>query len=151
MGVLNLSDIDNAYEGARARIFELLKKRKISQKEFAAKINVTPQTITDWKKGKSSSFLSMLGKISVALETTPIWLFSGEGKDYMSDEEHHEHAERSLEDAYRHQALHIEKILAGTKASEREKEFVQLFQKLTPEQQDMILAQLKGVVDSQGN
>lgn len=32
----------------------------------------------------------------------------------------------------------------------REREFVQLFEKLTPEQQDMVLAQLKGVVESQG-
>lgn len=40
---------------------------------------------------------------------------------------------------------------AAGDSSEREKEFVQLFQKLTPEQQDMFLAQLKGVVDSQGN
>lgn len=43
------------------------------------------------------------------------------------------------------------KAPAAEDSSEREKEFVQLFQKLTPEQQDMILAQLKGVVDSQGN
>lgn len=43
------------------------------------------------------------------------------------------------------------KAPAAEDGSEREKEFVQLFQKLTPEQQDMILAQLKGVVDSQGN
>lgn len=43
------------------------------------------------------------------------------------------------------------KTPAAEDGSEREKEFVQLFQKLTPEQQDMMLAQLKGVVDSQGN
>ena len=43
------------------------------------------------------------------------------------------------------------KAPAAEDSSEREKEFIQLFQKLTPEQQDMILAQLKGVVDSQGN
>lgn len=44
-----------------------------------------------------------------------------------------------------------EKKPAAEDSSGREKEFVQLFQKLTPEQQDMMLAQLKGVVDSQGN
>ena len=43
------------------------------------------------------------------------------------------------------------KTPAAEDGSEREKEFVQLFQKLTPEQQDIVLAQLKGVVDSQGN
>ena len=44
-----------------------------------------------------------------------------------------------------------EKKPAAEDGNGREKEFVQLFQKLTPEQQDMVLAQLKGVVDSQGN
>ena len=32
----------------------------------------------------------------------------------------------------------------------REKEFMQLFERLTPDQQDMILAQLRGVVSNQG-
>lgn len=38
---------------------------------------------------------------------------------------------------------------AGQEADGREKEFVQLFEKLTPEQQDLFIAQLRGVVDSQ--
>ena len=37
----------------------------------------------------------------------------------------------------------------GQEADGREKEFVRLFEKLTPEQQDLVIAQLKGVVGTQ--
>ena len=43
-----------------------------------------------------------------------------------------------------------EKAPTDPGSSEREKEFMRLFEQLTPEQQDLILAQLKGVVDAQG-
>lgn len=42
------------------------------------------------------------------------------------------------------------KTPADPKISGREQEFMQLFERLTPEQQDMILAQLRGVVGNQG-
>lgn len=60
------------------RIFALLKERGVSQKEFAEMLQVRPQTITDWRKGKSNSFMKKLGRIAAALNTTAIWLFSGD-------------------------------------------------------------------------
>ncbi len=42
-----------------------------------------------------------------------------------------------------------EKTPTSPEASEREKKFMQLFDQLTPEQQDLVLAQLQGVLDAQ--
>ena len=79
--------LDMEYDSMRDRIFVLLKERKLTQKELAEKLNVSPQTITDWKKKKSNSFMGMLGKLSSALQTTPTWLYSGTGQKYMTDQE----------------------------------------------------------------
>lgn len=77
----------NNYDAIRDRIFELLKESNLSQKEFADMLNISSQTVTDWKKGKSNSFSGKLGPISAIFHTTPVWLFSGEGEKYISDNE----------------------------------------------------------------
>ena len=79
--------LDMEYDLTRDRIFALLKERKLTQKELAEKLNVSPQTITDWKKKKSNSFMGMVGKLSSALQTTPSWLCFGAGPKYMADSE----------------------------------------------------------------
>ena len=43
-----------------------------------------------------------------------------------------------------------ERMPADRPANGHEEEFVQLFSKLTAEQQELVLAQLKGIVDAQG-
>lgn len=68
------------------RIFELLDSLPITQKEFANAISVSPQTITDWKKGKSQSYLHKLPVIAGALGTTPEWLFTGRGNKSLLNE-----------------------------------------------------------------
>ena len=80
----------------RDRIFTLLKERRISQKELARRIQVSPQTITDWKKGNSPSFASMIGTLSIALNTTPGWLSSGQGQKDMSEVQREEKADGFL-------------------------------------------------------
>ena len=75
------------YDAIRDRIFDLLKEQKISQRDFARAIKVSPQTITDWKKGKSRSFSTMISVIAPALHTTPSWLYWGNGSKYFSDED----------------------------------------------------------------
>lgn len=82
-----LCKLDMEYDSIRDRIFVLLKERKLTQKELAEKLNVSPQTITDWKKKKSNSFMGMLGKLSHSLQTTPTWLYSGTGQKYMINQE----------------------------------------------------------------
>lgn len=51
----------------RARIFELLDKKKIEQKAFAAEVGVSPSIVSNWRKGKSNSYNDHLVKIAQAL------------------------------------------------------------------------------------
>lgn len=97
-----MSDFFVSNDAMRDRIFFLLKKRGMTQKELAKKLNVNAQTITDWKKGKSSSFSSMLGPLSIALETSPAWLFAGKGQEYMSNNEREERDAHNLEEAIKY-------------------------------------------------
>lgn len=77
----------NDNDAIKDRIFALLKDSNLSQKEFADILQVSPQTITDWKKGKSNSFTGKIGPICAALHTTVSWLLTGEGIKYISNEE----------------------------------------------------------------
>ncbi len=106
----------------RNRIFRLLSEKGIGQKEFAVLIGTTDKTVSAWKTGRVDSFSSMkwLPKIAEVLDTSVEYLLNGS-----------------------------ENAPTSSKANEREKEFMRLFEQLTPEQQDLILAQLKGVVDAQ--
>lgn len=78
---------DMEYDSMRDRIFVLVKEQKLTQKELAEKLDISPQTITDWKKKKSNSFSGMIGKLSSVLQTTPAWLYAGIGQKYMTDQE----------------------------------------------------------------
>ena len=62
------------------RIFLLLSDAKIEQKAFAKEIGVSPQTITDWKNGKSKSYTKFLPQIAEALNTTTEYLLFGNEK-----------------------------------------------------------------------
>lgn len=104
------------------RIFALLDKMPIEQQEFAKRVGVSDDTASNWRRRKSASYTKYLSEIADTLGTTVEYLLTGEKKEPAAED-----------------------------SSGREKEFVQLFEKLTPEQQDMVLAQLKGVVGSQGN
>lgn len=104
-------------EGMRTRIFSLMKELNISQKELAEKIQVSPQTITDWKKGKSNSFSTKLSVLAPALQTTPAWLYWGKGTKYLPDEE-------------REIILQQEKIYMDYLASEQKKQYQEMKQEL---------------------
>ena len=103
----------------RNRIFRLLSEKGIGQKEFAVLIGTTDKTVSAWKTGRVDSFSSMkwLPKIAEVLDTSVEYLLNGS-----------------------------ENAPTGPEASEREKKFMQLFDQLTPEQQDLVLAQLQGIV-----
>lgn len=77
----------SSFPEMRNRIFEALAESNLSQKEFAKKIQIVPQTVTDWKKGKSSSFVGKLGAIAVVLNVAPLWLAFGEGEKHLSQEQ----------------------------------------------------------------
>lgn len=151
----------NASNGVRDRIFSLLESEDISQKEFAELLGTSPQTITDWKKGKSRSFYQRLPLIASILHCDISWLTDGIG-DKIGSEKDDKSFDRILHMAYtsrfvQYDGAHVnpaeealkENTFTDPKAGEREKEFVQLFRKLTSDQQNLVLAQLQGIVASQ--
>ena len=101
------------------RIFELADKKYQEQRDFAHALNIAPQRVSEWRRRKSESYMKRLPQIAELLGTPVEYLITGE-----------------------------KKAPAGQEADGREKEYVQLFKKLTPEEQDLVIAQLQGVVDS---
>ena len=59
------------------RIFELLKERGMSQKEFPKKTGIAESTISDWKKKKTNPVSDKILIISETLGETPYELLSG--------------------------------------------------------------------------
>ena len=64
----------------RERIFAQLKSKSIQQKDFAKAIGVKEVTITDWKNGKSTSFMKRLVPIAEYLGVTTSELLGEEEK-----------------------------------------------------------------------
>lgn len=54
----------------RDRIFDLLDRQKMEQKAFAAAIGVKESAVTDWRRGKSTSYNRYLVQIAQVLGTT---------------------------------------------------------------------------------
>lgn len=54
----------------RDRIFKLLDAKKIEQKAFAAQVGVSEGTVSNWRRGVSSSYTRYLVKIAQVLGTT---------------------------------------------------------------------------------
>jgi transcriptional regulator with XRE-family HTH domain len=52
------------------KIFVLLEKRGITNKEFAETLGVSTGNVSDWKAGRTKPSLEVLIKISVYLETS---------------------------------------------------------------------------------
>lgn len=54
----------------RDRIFKLLDAKKIEQKTFAAQVGVSEGTVSNWRRGVSSSYTRYLVEIAQVLGTT---------------------------------------------------------------------------------
>lgn len=59
------------------RIFELLKERGLTQKEFAQKTGIAESTISDWKKKRTNPVSDKILIISEVLGVSPYELLSG--------------------------------------------------------------------------
>lgn len=59
------------------RIFELLKERGMSQKEFAQRTGIAESSISDWKKKKTNPVSDKILIISEVLGVSPYYLLSG--------------------------------------------------------------------------
>lgn len=69
----------------RERIFNLLDKAPMEQKEFAAKIGITDKTASNWRTGRSESFKKYLPEIAEALGTTTEYLLTGKAVSQAVD------------------------------------------------------------------
>lgn len=59
------------------RIFSLLNKRGIEQKEFARLIGTSDKTVSAWKTGRAKSYTKYLSKIAEVLGVTTDYLVNG--------------------------------------------------------------------------
>lgn len=63
------------------RIFDLLDKLGMEQKEFALLIGTTDKTVSTWKTGRTHSYRKYLREIAETLGTTPEYLLTGKDPD----------------------------------------------------------------------
>ena len=59
------------------RIFEKIKEKAMSQKEFSEKTGILQSTISEWKKKGTNPSSDKIMKICQVLQVTPEWLLSG--------------------------------------------------------------------------
>lgn len=161
------------------RILELIPKKETGEfehgalKKFANSIGLkSGNVIADWVSGRSNSYKRYVHEIAAKYDVSVAWL-KGETDDMGGTGQFQGDSPSGVSGAAAVAAGVVGaallpgaaiaaidtaglSILKGKKkkpdsqkAAEREKEFVQLFNKLTPEQQEFFLAQLRGVVDSQ--
>lgn len=71
----------------RDRIFKLLDAKKIEQKAFAAQVGVSEGTVSNWRRGVSSSYTRYLVKIAQVLGTTTADLLGEAQKSSPPSEE----------------------------------------------------------------
>lgn len=94
-----------------SRIFELIKKKGLTQKAFSKMTNIPESTISDWKNKKLNPSVDKINSICRALEVTPSYLLGYEEKvedanasDYVVDGADDE---RFLIESYRKADLEI--------------------------------------------
>ena len=106
------------------RFLILLDETGITPYRVSKETGISQATLTCWKQGKGIK----------PLTTKLIADYFGVNVEWLAGETD----------------VRENKKPADQEISRREREFMQLFDRLTPEQQDMVLAQLRGVVGSQG-
>ena len=62
------------------RIFEILDRLPMEQREFAKLVGVSDDTASDWRRRRSASYTKRLAKISEVLGTSVEYLLTGEKK-----------------------------------------------------------------------
>ena len=115
----------------------LMEHNDLTNYQLAKELNCSPSSVSNWlseiSRPQKRTVATIAAKFDVSVDA-----LCGEGFPHIKGEN------RLLGMTPPHKITP-----AGQEADGREKEFVQLFEKLTPEQQDLFIAQLRGVVDSQ--
>ena len=157
-----LDDQKELLDKIRDRIFSSMKSKGISQKELAAAIGTSSQTITDWKKEKSRSYMQKLPLIASILGTNLDWLCRGIGDGSAPESKDNQALDHLIETAYLSRFIgydgkytgdlkkHKEKpTVQDDGLSEAEQALINLFRALTPEQQDMVIRMVQAAADKQ--
>ncbi|MCR1922856.1 helix-turn-helix domain-containing protein [Flavonifractor plautii] len=63
------------------RIFEILDRLPMEQREFAKLVGVSDDTASDWRRRRSASYTKRLAKIAEVLGTSVEYLLTGEKKE----------------------------------------------------------------------
>lgn len=105
-----------------------------AKKNFCELIGAPTNIVNEWERGTSRSYRGYLYAIAAKYDVSVEWL-KGETDDMGGTGRLRESVEKEK--------------LGSQQATERAKEFVQLFEALTPDQQEFFLAQLRGVVNPQ--
>ena len=101
------------------RIFEVADEIFTEQKDFAVALGVSASLVSQWRKGITKSFVKYLPQIAEVLNTTVQWLITGEGEK--------------------------DRTAVAINGNDRSVEFAKLFQELTPENQGLIIAAMRGL------
>ena len=67
------------------RIFKILEREKMSQREFCRRVGITPSTVSDWKTKKHNPSSDKIMDICAALNVSPEQLLTGKGIDSVED------------------------------------------------------------------
>lgn len=93
-----------------ARLREAIYRRRLTQEEFAEKMETRQSTVSQWIRGRSSPRPKTLDRIGQVLGLNPAWLLSGSG-DYLPAEDD---SERLSAPAYQQtQIMACHKLLCG--------------------------------------
>lgn len=103
------------------RILEAAKQAGLDQKDLAKRIGVRQPTITEWKKGTTSSYTKYIVQIAEVTGTTVEHLLTGEEKEKPT--------------------------VQDDGLSEAEQALMDLFRKLSPDQQEMVIRMVKAAAD----
>ncbi|WP_312941035.1 helix-turn-helix transcriptional regulator [Oscillibacter sp.] len=108
------------------RIFSLLDESGMEQKDFARKIKQTPQVVSTWRTRRAMSYTKYISLIADVLNTTTEYLLTGEGSKTKASLPATEKISKA----------------ATPESSGLADEFARIFVQLTPENQNMIIAEM---------
>ena len=106
------------------RIFDFVKDMGMEQKEFARILGTTDKKVSAWKTGRSKTYRDQIAEIAEVLNTNTEYLLTGNGPKTRDP--------------------------AGREASEVRQEFMELFSRLSPEEQAREIAYLRERVNGSG-
>lgn len=149
------------------RIFVALAQKKLSQKEFAERIEVNEKTVSAWKKNNSLPPSDKISKISDCLDMTVDYLLTGKENQtaiLTTDEQALLDNYRQLADASKKELSSKAEELANGVASEtnenrqgvfkpvyysdlREKEMLMLFRSLSEHEQAKLIGRAELLVE----